>query len=77
MAKAKARKTVKVSDMIFMAKQEVERCNNFRKNGNHERAKESAHRVMGIISAISVSFSLDDDWQKCWNSVYKEIWNLD
>lgn len=79
MTKAKARKTVKVSDMIFIAKQEVERFNNFRKNGNLERAKESKHRIMGIIGAISLSFPLDDDddWQECWDSVYKEIWDLE
>ena len=73
---AKVRKTVRVSDMIFMAKSEVERFDRFVKNGDLEHAKESKNRVMGIIGAISLSFPLDDNWQECWDNIYKEIWGL-
>ena len=69
------KKTVKVKDIIELARREVFYYNNYMNNGKYEIARMVRHRIdsyQSIIMVLAVGACVDFDNK--WEEIYNEIW---
>ena len=69
------KKTVKVSDIIVLAKREVEYYNMHMKKGNYDVARMVRHRIDSYQSIImTLAVGVCEDFDEKWEEIYNEIW---
>lgn len=70
------KKTVKVEDIIALARKEVIYHNKYMDCGEYELARMTRNRIdsyQSIIMALAVGSS--EDFNEKWEEVYKQIWD--
>lgn len=71
------KKTVKVKDIIELAKQEVYNYNKFMVDSKYEVARMVRHRIDSYQSIIMVlAVGVCKDFDNKWEEIHKEIWGV-
>lgn len=69
------KKTVKVEDIIRLAKSEVRDYNKYMSEGKYEIAHMVHHRIDSFQTIIMVlAVSSCEDFDEKWQEIHKEIW---
>ena len=69
------KKTVKVEDIIRLAKSEVRDYNKYMSEGKYEIANMVHHRIDSYQTIIMVlAVGSCEDFDEKWEEIYKEIW---
>lgn len=69
------KKTVKVEDIIRLAKSEVRDYNKYMSEGKYEIARRVHHTIDSYQTIITVlAVSSCEDFDEKWEEIYKEIW---